>query len=155
MGIVRSVNGKDKLVASKDFQSGLRLLRQLELALFDFLMHQNGPFASEEALQSFLDNIRKEVAVVPIAAFNRFQNSFTHIFGGGYAAGYYSYLWAEVLSADAFSRFTEEGIFNNEVGQDFLKYILEKGGSEEALTLFKKFRGRDPSIDPFLKDNGL
>jgi len=145
----------DKLLASKHFQSGLRLLRQLELSLFDFLMHEHQPFETESSVQEFLNHIRKEVAVIPAAAFNRFQNSFTHIFGGGYAAGYYSYLWAEVLSADAFSRFKEEGILNSSVGQEFLAAILEQGGSEEPLILFKKFRGRAPTIDAFLKDKGL
>ena len=102
-----------------------------------------------------LEAVRDQVAVVHPPAFNRFPNSFAHIFAGGYAAGYYSYKWAEVLSADAFARFTEEGIFNPVTGRAFMEHILEKGGSEDAAQLFERFRGRPPSIEPLLKASGL
>ena len=106
-------------------------------------------------VQQILDEVRQQVAVIMPPAFNRFQHSFSHIFGGGYAAGYYSYKWAEVLSADAFSRFEEEGIFNPQTGRDFLHHILEKGGSDEPMTLFKAFRGREPRIDALLRHSGI
>jgi oligopeptidase A len=102
-----------------------------------------------------LDEVRQQVSVVPTADFNRFQNSFSHIFAGGYAAGYYSYKWAEVLSADAFSAFEEEGIFNQETGQRFCREILEKGGSQDAMELFINFRGREPRVDALLKHSGI
>ena len=99
--------------------------------------------------------MRSQVSVVIPPEFNRFQNSFGHIFAGGYAAGYYSYKWAEVLSSDAFSRFEEEGIFNQQVGQDFLNNILEKGGSKEPMELFVAFRGREPKVDALLRHSGI
>ncbi|WP_240183126.1 M3 family metallopeptidase, partial [Vibrio cholerae] len=102
-----------------------------------------------------LAEVKKKVAVLPGLEWNRFSHSFSHIFAGGYSAGYYSYLWAEVLSADAFSRFEEEGIFNRETGQSFLNNILEMGGSEEPMELFKRFRGREPQIDALLRHAGI
>ena len=99
--------------------------------------------------------MRSQVAVVPIVEYNRFQNSFSHVFAGGYAAGYYSYKWAEVLSADAFSRFEDEGIFNTTTGQSFLTEILQKGGSEEPAVLFERFRGRAPTTDALLRHCGI
>ena len=106
-------------------------------------------------VQQILDEVRAEYSVTPIAPYNRFQHSFGHVFSGGYAAGYYSYLWAEVLSQDAFSKFENEGIFNAQTGQAFLHKILEKGGSEEPDVLFRDFRGRDPDISALLQHRGL
>jgi oligopeptidase A len=143
----------DKMLAARDFQSGMQMLRQLEFSLFDMHIH-----LSETELpnvQGLLDKVRSEVAVLIPPAFNRFQHSFGHIFAGGYAAGYYSYKWAEVLSSDAFSRFEEEGIFNQKVGADFLHNILEVGGSIEPMEAFVAFRGREPSTDALLRHNGI
>lgn len=147
----------DKMLAAKNYQSAMQMLRQLEFGLFDFNMHaQYSPSnASDNYIQDILNQVRDQYAVIKATAFNRFQHSFGHIFGGGYAAGYYSYKWAEVLSADAFSRFEEEGVFNPQVGQDFLSNILEKGGSEEPSELFKAFRGREPDIAALLRHSGI
>ena len=150
----------DKMLAAKNFQSAMQMLRQLEFGLFDFKMHaQYSPEMTDEQkssyVQDILDQVREDYAVVTATDFNRFQHSFGHIFGGGYAAGYYSYKWAEVLSADAFSRFEEEGVFNEAVGKDFLINILEKGGSQEPSELFKAFRGRDPEIEALLRHSGI
>lgn len=145
----------DKMLAAKNFQSGLFMLRQLEFALFDFLLHRDKAISSPQAVQALLDAVRAEVAVFSPPPFNRFQHSFTHIFAGGYAAGYYSYKWAEVLSADAFSAFEEEGIFNRATGERFLHEILERGGSREPMVLFVAFRGRRPSVDALLRHSGV
>ncbi|MCW9028371.1 MAG: oligopeptidase A [Kangiella sp.] len=145
----------EKLLAAKNFQSAMQMVRQLEFSLFDFEIHTELDLSQDNPIQHALDEVRKRVSVIKAPAFNRFQHSFSHIFAGGYAAGYYSYKWAEVLSADAFSRFEEEGIFNPQVGQDFLHHILEKGGSEEPADLFKAFRGREPSVEPLLKHSGI
>ena len=145
----------DKLLAAKNFQSAMQMVRQLEFALFDFRLHREFDPQQGGRVQQILDEVRQQVAVIMPPAFNRFQHSFSHIFGGGYAAGYYSYKWAEVLSADAFSRFEEEGIFNPQTGRDFLHHILEKGGSDEPMTLFKAFRGREPRIDALLRHSGI
>ena len=143
----------DKLLAAKNFQSAMMMVRQLEFSLFDFKLHKN--FAEGRSVQEVLDEVRKQVSVITPPVFNRFQHGFSHIFAGGYAAGYYSYKWAEVLSADAFSRFEEEGIFNQETGQSFLHEILEKGGSAEPMELFVNFRGREPKIDALLRHSGI
>ena len=145
----------DKMLAAKNFQSAMQMLRQLEFSLFDFTMHAEYNPEKGDQIQQVLDQVRADYAVVKAADFNRFQHSFGHIFGGGYAAGYYSYKWAEVLSADAFGRFEQEGIFNAETGRDFLHNILEKGGSEEPSELFKAFRGRAPEIDALLRHSGI
>ncbi|GAA4504251.1 oligopeptidase A [Pseudaeromonas paramecii] len=145
----------DKLLAAKNFQSAMQMLRQLEFALFDFRLHQNYQPGQAGQVLSTLTQVREQVAVVTPPAFNRFSHSFSHIFAGGYAAGYYSYKWAEVLSADAFSRFEEEGVFNAQTGQDFLQNILEQGGSREPMVLFKAFRGRAPKIDALLRHSGI
>ncbi|EOC7934219.1 oligopeptidase A [Vibrio cholerae] len=145
----------DKMLAAKNFQSAMFILRQLELGLFDFTLHTTyDPEVGPKVLETLAD-VKKRVAVLPGLEWNRFSHSFSHIFAGGYSAGYYSYLWAEVLSADAFSRFEEEGIFNPETGQSFLNHILEMGGSEEPMELFKRFRGREPQIDALLRHVGI
>lgn len=144
----------DKLLAAKNFQSAMGTMRQLEFALFDFRLHHE--FRDQPLdVQTLLNQVRSEVTVVPISPLSRFQHGFTHIFAGGYAAGYYSYKWAEVLSADAFSRFEEEGIFNPTTGQSFLDEILSQGGSREAAELFRNFRGREPSVEPLLRHCGI
>lgn len=145
----------DKMLAAKNFQSGMMMLRQLEFSLFDFILHHGFDPEKGPQVQEILDQVRSKVAVVKPAEFNRFQHGFSHIFAGGYAAGYYSYKWAEVLSADAFSRFEEEGIFNAQTGADFLHNILEMGGSEEPMLLFKRFRGREPSTEALLRHSGI
>ena len=145
----------DKMLAAKNFQSGLQMIRQLEFSLFDFRLHaEYNPHAPQSA-QTVINEIRAQVAVVKPPAFNRFENSFSHIFAGGYAAGYYSYKWAEVLSADAYSRFEEEGIFNTQTGESFLQEILQQGGSKAPMDLFKNFRGREPQIDALLRHSGI
>ncbi|RJT44344.1 oligopeptidase A [Rahnella woolbedingensis] len=145
----------DKMLAAKNYQAALFILRQLEFGLFDFRMHaEYDPAKGAQILQT-LAEIKKQVAVVPSPSWGRFPHAFSHIFAGGYAAGYYSYLWAEVLSADAYSRFEEEGIFNRETGQSFLDNILSRGGSEEPMELFKRFRGREPQLDAMLRHYGI
>lgn len=144
-----------KMLAAKNFQSAMMMMRQLEFSIFDMRIHME--YDPEKGIdsQAILSDVRKEVAVFTAPEFNRFQHSFSHIFAGGYAAGYYSYKWAEVLSADAFSKFEEEGIFNTETGHLFKSAILEKGGSKEPMELFKAFRGREPSVDPLLRHSGI
>lgn len=145
-----------QLIAAKNFQSAMVIARQLEFAQFDFRIHELFTAQSNITLiTDVLEEVRRSTAVVPIAPYNRFQHSFTHVFAGGYAAGYYSYIWAEVLSCDAFSRFEEEGVFNSEVGRDFLHTILEVGGSKKALDAFIAFRGRKPTVDALLRHNGI
>jgi len=131
------------------------MVRQIEFSLFDMRIHGEYAGGGAPAVQAILDEVRREAAVLMPPSFNRFQNSFTHIFSGGYAAGYYSYKWAEVLSADAFSKFEERGIFDRNTGLEFLHHILEQGGSREPMELFVGFRGREPSIEPLLRHNGL
>ena len=144
----------DKLLAARNFQSAMGTMRQLEFALFDFRLHHESRDQPLD-IQTLLNDVRAGVTVVPTVPFGRFQHGFTHIFAGGYAAGYYSYKWAEVLSADAFSRFEEEGIFNPQTGQSFLDEILSQGGSREAAELFENFRGRSPSVEPLLRHCGI
>ncbi|TLF50680.1 oligopeptidase A [Halomonas urmiana] len=145
----------EKLIAAKNFQSAMGMVRQLEFSLFDFRLHREYAAPSAAEIQTLLDAVRDAVAVVPRAAFNRFQNGFGHIFAGGYAAGYYSYKWAEVLSADAWSAFEEAGIFDPETGRRFRTEILERGGSRDAAELFRAFRGREPSVEPLLRHSGI
>ena len=145
----------EKLQAAKNFQSAMMMVRQLEFALFDFRLHHEYTPDWDSSVQGILNEVRAQVAVLPPVEFNRFQHSFSHIFAGGYAAGYYSYKWAEVLSADAFSRFEEEGIFNADTGRAFLENILEMGGSKEPAELFKAFRGREPQVDALLRHSGI
>ena len=145
----------DKMLAAKNYQAALFILRQLEFGLFDFRLHAEfRPDQGAKILET-LAEIKKLVAVVPSPSWGRFPHAFSHIFAGGYAAGYYSYLWADVLAADAFSRFEEEGIFNRETGQSFLDNILSRGGSEEPMELFKRFRGREPQLDAMLEHYGI
>ncbi len=143
----------EKMLAAKNFQSGLMMLRQLEFSLFDFELHAT--HGDGRSVLQVLESIRDEVAVLRPPAYNRFANSFAHIFAGGYAAGYYSYKWAEVLSADAFSRFEEEGVLNPDTGRAFREAILARGGAREPMQLFVDFRGREPSIDALLRHSGL
>lgn len=145
----------DKMLAAKNFQSGLQTLRQIEFSLFDMLMHSDFEAGGAKSILQLLDEVRKEVAVLLPPEYNRFPNSFAHIFAGGYAAGYYSYKWAEVLSADAYSLFEEHGVLNPEVGARFRAEILAVGGSRDAMKSFAAFRGREPSIDALLRHNGL
>ena len=140
---------------AKNYQSAMQMMRQLEFASFDFRMHRDYDPEKGARIHSTLNRVREEIAVMQLPAFNRFENSFTHIFGGGYAAGYYSYKWAEVLSADAFSAFEETGIFNRDTGNKFLNSVLEQGGSREPMELFIEFRGREPNIDALLRHSGL
>jgi oligopeptidase A len=145
---------RENLLAARNFQSALGLMRQLELSLFDFRLHQTA--VTEVAdLRAVLEAVRRETTVVPVAPENRFENSFAHIFAGGYAAGYYSYKWAEVLAADAFSRFEEAGVMNPTIGEAFRQHILERGGSEAPEVLFERFRGRPPRIDALLRHCGI
>ncbi|KWU02382.1 oligopeptidase A [Vibrio toranzoniae] len=145
----------EKMLAAKNFQSAMFILRQLEFGLFDFTLHtEYDPEVGARVLETLAD-VKSKVSVLPSLDWNRFSHSFGHIFAGGYSAGYYSYLWAEVLSADAFSAFEEEGIFNTETGNRFLSNILEMGGSEEPMELFKRFRGREPNIDAMLRHAGI
>jgi oligopeptidase A len=145
----------DKMVAAKNFQSALQMLRQVEFALFDIKLHQQDGISSAAQIQDILDQVRAEISVVKTPLNNRFQNGFSHIFAGGYAAGYYSYKWAEVLSADVFSAFEEAGIFEATIGLKFLHCILEQGGSRPAMKSFQCFRGREPNIDALLRHSGI
>jgi oligopeptidase A len=143
----------DKMVAAKNFQSGLQMLRQIEFSLFDMRLHAEP--GSEARIQEVIDEVRAEVAVFPPPAFNRMQHSFSHIFAGGYAAGYYSYKWAEVLSADAYSAFEEAGVLDTDTGRRYRQEILEAGGSRPAEESFRAFRGREPRIDALLRHQGM
>ena len=145
----------ERMLAARNFQSAMQLLRQLEFSLFDFLVHLQYDPEQGGRIYKTLEAVRKEVAVTTLPSWNRFAHGFSHIFGGGYAAGYYSYKWAEVLSADAFSLFEEKGGFDRETGLSFRKNILEKGGSEDAMDLFVAFRGREPSIEALLRHSGI
>ena len=145
----------NKMYAAKNFQAGMQMVRQLEFALFDFRLHHEYDPAKGAHIQQTLDEVRQEVAVIKPASYNRFQHGFTHIFAGGYAAGYYSYKWAEVLSADAFSLFEEQGIFDHQTGLKFLHAVLEQGGTREPMELFVEFRGREPEIDALLRHSGI
>ena len=149
---------KDKLaalLAVKNFQSGMQTLRQIEFALFDLLIHAHTPALDYEGILATLNAVRDDIAIMQTPDYNRFANGFSHIFAGGYAAGYYSYKWAELLSADAFSKFEEEGIFNPTTGKAFRETILSVGGSFPAKTNFENFRGRSASIDALLRHSGF
>jgi len=145
----------DKMIAARNFQSAMIMVRQLEFSLFDFRLHLEFNPEQDKQVDKILAEVRDQVAVVKPPQFNRFAHSFSHIFAGGYAAGYYSYKWAEVLSADAFSKFEEKGIFDRATGLEFLESILEQGGSREPMELFIQFRGREPEIDALLRHSGI
>ncbi len=145
----------ERMTAARNFQSAMQMVRQLEFSLFDFRLHLEYDPSRGARVYELLDEVRQQVAVMRPPSFNRFPHSFSHIFAGGYAAGYYSYKWAEVLSADAFSAFEEAGIFDRTTGQRFLQSILEQGGSREPMELFVEFRGREPTIDALLRHSGL
>ncbi|WP_404376449.1 oligopeptidase A [Vreelandella aquamarina] len=145
----------ERLQAAKNFQSAMGMVRQIEFSLFDLRLHHELEAPSASDVQALLDDVRSQTSVVPVVDFNRFQNSFSHIFAGGYAAGYYSYKWAEVLSADAWSAFEEAGIFDPDTGQRFREEILEQGGARDAAELFRAFRGREPSVEPLLRHSGI
>lgn len=145
----------DALLAVKNFQSGLQTLRQIEFALFDLLIHAHTPALNYEGILTTLNSVRNDIAILQTPDYNRFANGFSHIFAGGYAAGYYSYKWAELLSADAFSKFEEDGIFNPITGKAFRETILSVGGSFPAKVNFENFRGRSASIDALLRHSGF
>ena len=145
----------EKMRAARNFQSAMQMCRQLEFSLFDMRIHGEEVIRGGSSIQQVLDAVRADVAVVRAPDFNRFQNSFGHVFAGGYAAGYYSYKWAEVLSADAYSLFEEKGVFDASTGRSFLANILEMGGSAEPMALFEAFRGRKPNVDALLRHSGL
>ncbi len=144
-----------KMRAARDFQAGMKMVRQLEFALFDFRIHQEFDPQCGGRIYQILRAVQDRVAVFRPPAFSRFAHGFSHIFGGGYAAGYYSYKWAEVLSSDAFSKFEETGIFSRDTGQAFLQSVLEQGGARDAMELFVEFRGREPKIDALLRHSGI
>lgn len=144
----------DAMLAARHFQSGMMALRQLEFALFDLTLHTHTQITGEQDIQNILDKVRAEVALIIPPAYNRFQNGFSHIFAGGYAAGYYSYKWAELLASDAFDRFEAEGIFNTSTGADFKAHILEMGGSKPAAENFAAFRKREPQLAALLRHSG-
>jgi oligopeptidase A len=148
------------MIAAKNFQSGLQTLRQVEFSLFDMRLHGDYDANGAQSVQDVINEVRAQVAVLPPPAFNRFQHSFGHIFSGGYSAGYFSYKWAEVLSADAYAAFEEaakeEGsTLSRRVGQQFQSQVLEVGGSRPALESFKAFRGREPTIEALLRHSGM
>ena len=145
----------EKMMAARNFQSAMMMVRQLEFSLFDFRLHLEYDLEQSNQAETVLAEVRGQVSVVKPPSFNRFAQSFSHIFAGGYAAGYYSYKWAEVLSADAFSKFEENGIFDRATGTAFLQAILEQGGSREPMDLFVEFRGREPEIDALLRHSGI
>ena len=146
----------DKMLAARNFQSGMLTVRQIEFALFDMLLHSDFDPAGPRGVLDLLDDVRKEVAVTIPPQWNRFPNSFSHIFAGGYAAGYYSYKWAEVLSADSYAAFEEAGNpFDPVVGRRFLDEIISAGGARPALESFRAFRGRDPQVDALLRHSGM
>ena len=144
-----------KMLAAKNFQSGMQMVRQLEFSLFDFRLHLEYDPNKGARVYEILDEVRDQVAVMKPPSFNRFPHSFSHIFAGGYAAGYYSYKWAEVLSSDAFAAFEENGIFDRDTGLRFLSTVLEQGGSRDPMDLFVEFRGREPTIDALLRHSGI
>lgn len=145
----------ERLLAARNFQSGMKMLRQIEFALFDFRLHLEYDPARGGRVYEILREVRERVAVIQPPSFNRFPHSFSHIFAGGYAAGYYSYKWAEVLSSDAFSLFEEKGLFDRDTARRFLSTILEQGGSRDPMELFIEFRGREPRIDALLRHSGI
>ena len=145
----------ERMMAAKNFQAGMQMVRQLELALFDFRLHLEYEPARGARIFELLEEVREQMAVIKPPSYNRFPHSFSHIFAGGYAAGYYSYKWAEVLSSDAFAKFEDNGVFDPQTGRQFLESILEQGGSRDPMALFIEFRGREPQIDALLRHSGI
>jgi oligopeptidase A len=145
----------ERMLAAKNFQSGMQMVRQIEFALFDLHLHYDFDPAGSQTVRDLLATVRRHVAVIIPPAYNRFENSFSHIFAGGYAAGYYSYKWAEVLSADAYSVFEEHGVLDPVTGKRFREEILAVGGSRPALESFVAFRGRAPTTDALLRHSGM
>lgn len=145
----------DKLLKVKNYNSAMACVRQLEFALFDFRIHAKLGEDANKGVEEILADVREKVAVMPPKDYNRFQHSFSHIFSGGYAAGYYSYKWAEVLSADAYSKFEEDGVFNEKTGLSFRETVMEQGGSRDAMDIYVDFRGRKPTVDALLRHNGI
>ena len=145
----------ERLIDARKFQAGMLMVRQLEFALFDFLIHLRYEPDVDGQWQAILASVREQVSVIPAPSTNRFANSFSHIFAGGYAAGYYSYKWAEVLSADVWDYFTEHGPLSGDTGAHYLNNILGRGGSRSAMELFVAFRGREPEVEPLLKQQGI
>jgi oligopeptidase A len=143
----------DRMLAARNFHSGLQMLRQIEFGLFDMQLHAQP--GGESDVLGLARQVHAEVAVVPRAEFNRWPHSFSHVFAGGYAAGYYSYKWAEVLSADAFGAFEEAGVLDTATGRRYRREILEAGGSRPAMESFRAFRGREPTIDALLRHQGM
>ena len=143
----------EKMLAAKNFQGAMQMVRQIEFSLFDMRIHAE--YQPGLNIYQVLNEVREQVAVIQPPAFNRFPNSFGHIFAGGYAAGYYSYKWAEVLSADVFEKFESEGIFNRQTGEKYLSCILEVGGSVDAMEMFVAFRGREPQVEALLRQDGI
>ena len=144
----------EKMLAAKNFEAGMQTVRQIEFALFDMLLHSEFD-AKKDDIADLLTRVRDEVAVSFPPSYNRFANSFSHIFAGGYAAGYYSYKWAEVLSADAFGAFEVTGVLNADTGRRFREEILSRGSSRDAMDNFVAFRGRKPTVDALLRQNGM
>jgi len=144
-----------KMLAAKNFHSALHMQRQIEFSLFDMLLHSHPASIEADTVQSIINAVRDEVCMIPAPDFNRFQNSFSHIFAGGYAAGYFSYKWAEVLSSDAYAAFEEEGVFNTTTAARFRDNILSIGGSGDIMAAFTAFRGRKPCVDALLRHAGL
>jgi oligopeptidase A len=145
----------ERLLETRSFLGGMQMVRQLEFALFDFRLHAEYDQRDKSRVLDLLKNVRQRVAVVPDTPFNRFPHSFSHIFAGGYAAGYYSYKWAEVLAADAFSAFSENGVFDPETAARFRHEILEVGGARDAMEAYVAFRGREPRLEPLLEQCGI
>jgi oligopeptidase A len=154
-GVALPEDKQRQLIATRSFHAGLHMMRQLELALFDFRLHAEYDPARGGRIGELLAEVRREMAVIPVPPWNRFAHSFAHVFSGGYAAGYYSYKWAEVLAADAFAAFEEHGVFDQATAQRFLDAILSQGGSRDALEAFVAFRGRKPDVRPLLKQHGI
>ena len=145
----------NKLLAAKNFLSGYQMLRQIEFALFDLQIHSRDASLTADEVAETLSQVREKTSLLPVPESNKFQNAFTHIFAGGYAAGYYSYKWAEVLSADAYESFEQEGVFNKDTAQRFLQTVLSQGGADEAMVLFENFKGRKPSVDALVRHSGI
>jgi oligopeptidase A len=145
----------ERMRAARNFQSGMDLVRNLEFALFDMLVHSSFDPRGGGSPKDVVDAVRREVAVAPRPGYDRFMHAFLHVFAGGYAAGYYSYKWAEVLSADAFGLFEEAGVLSKVAGARFRDEVLARGGSRPAIESFVAFRGRAPQLDALLRHNGM